>query len=164
MTWPPVYTNRSTEAAQAPVYCLIVFEDRTQLGGDIGVAPSTVAGATGDSMTLRDRGGNPYPFMLYDNDGFELFTGEYDAGSNTFSNVSYGAYDTTARTFTRNRTNVAVPWLCLSTTSVNDLFQVGMSFPSGGRQEMDLIEGYTRSESVSVEVQDTNARITKQMT
>jgi len=164
-SWSYRYTERAGLLSQEPVYALVVFEDRTQLGGDLTAAPTTIDGAEGDSMTLRERG-DFFPVMVYDADGFELFTGTYDTATNDVTVDSYAVYGTPARTFTREYSTIGVPWLCYSTGEIPEattLFETGMDMPSGSQQEIDFIEGGNRSQPVTVSVLDTGGRITRQL-
>lgn len=162
--WSLSYTNRTGELAQEPVYALVIFEDRTRLGLTSGAA--VIEGDVYDSMTLRDTP-DVRTFMLYDADGFELDTGHYDSATNQITVEQYGAFGTASRPFSPSKTTIGAVWMTFSSDAIPtaaELFQAGMDLPSGAQQELDLIEGYTRSEPVTVAVQDTNARITREMT
>lgn len=159
--WHPQYDERTRKAAQEPAYCVLIFEDRTRLGLISG--SPVIEGDVYDSMTLRDTG-DLRTFMLYDADGFELDTGVYDSATNQIAVSQYGAFGTETRTFSPSLTTIGALWMAFSTEAVpgtGTLFEQGMGFPSGAQQELDMIEGYTRSQPVSVQLLDTNARITR---
>lgn len=161
--WNPQYVNRSLEPAQDPVYCLIIFEDRTRLG--VINSDSLIEGDVYDSMTLRTLP-DARTFMLYDATHWELDRGFYDSGTNQIAVTERGSFGSEKKFFAPSKTNVGAVWQSFTTEAISGtdgFLQTGMLFPDGSEQEMDLIEGHTRTNPVTVQVFDTAGRITKRL-
>ncbi len=163
--WSSHYLTKSAEDVQRPVYTLIVCEDWTYaepgdsyLEDAVGVAETAIQLASDGDFTIE----NGDVLIIYDKDGFEFIVAHnWDSGTQEITVATRAQYGTYAKAFDRGAV-VAKPLAYFATQPISGTtlpFTIGMNFPTGGGQSVDMRECRTTVDDISIVVQDHNADI-----